>query len=464
MMRRLWAWLCDVLGGSLRDRDLGEETHLRAYVAAAVMADLFVLAVQVWLCARFTGPQLSDAQSYLELALYCAENHVGYPGPRDMFAIYIFGNGYVNLLSWLMRIAPSMVWVYLINIVSTQVIILSTAAIAYAISGRKKTACIAAILLCLMPGIWGEAVSARTELLFMALAMASLALMMTRRTFALFAAGICMALCNWVRPLLIIYLPAIIVYFLMRRVRLRGIAAYMAAMLLVIALVGMDAKSRTGEFIFQAQTMGVNMLMGANDDADGSYVSAIYDEGKVGHVPPGSGLTFMERDAQYKASAVEWIKAHPVRFLSLIPAKLFYYLATDTYGGSAFFNNEKSTDNLAYIKELVGILTGRGERAFMLGDAVVLFEQAMYMLVAVLYVISIVDGVRKRYIADLLPLHIIFALSCGVTILTVGGARYHLPYLPFFCLCAAAFISAKRRRGQGVKSLAGFGAGPGRIL
>ena len=441
--------LYGLFGGDIRDELRGEERNVHAYIAAAVIAALAVLAIQIGLCARFTGPQISDSRSYVELAMYCAENRVGYPGPRDMYALYIFGNGYVNLLSWLMRIEMSEVWVYAINIVCTQIVLAATAAIARQLTGRVKPACVAVILLSLMPSIWGDAPSARTEMLFMALALTSIALMMTRRTACLAAAGCAMALCNWVRPLLVVFLPGVALYFVMKRVRLRGVAAYLAAMLAVIGIIGADAKSRTGEFVFQAQTMGVNMLMGANDDADGSYVDTIYDEGKIGYVQPGTGVTFKLRDERYRALAVEWMLVTPGPLLSLAAAELFFYLITDTYGGTAFFNNEKATDNLDYFKELGAILLGRGERALALGDVVVIWEQLIYMAVAVLYLVSIVDSLRRGYIADTLMMHLIFALSCGVTILTVGGARYHLPYVPFFCICAASWICMmKIRRGE----------------
>jgi len=437
-----------LLGGSLRGRDLRPQAHERAFLLAALLADLALLFIQIRLCMGFSGPQLSDANSYLELARYCAANRTGYPGERDMFALYIFGNGYVNLLSWLMRFAAEMACVYAVNIVSTQVIVLSTADMAYRLTGRRQTACLSVVLLCLMGGLWGEAASARTELCFIALASLSLCLMLRGSWGALFASGVLMGLSNWVRPLLVIYLPAALVSFLLRRVPWRKVAAYLAGIALIVALVGAGAYQRTGRFVFQAQTMGVNMLMGANDDADGSYVSAIYDEGKAGYVPEGSGMTFDQRDARYKQAAVDWILHHPLRFLSLIPAKLFYFLATDTYGGSAFFNNAIQTDNLAYLLGLRDILLGHGARPFGAGDAVALFSQAAYMLVFLLYLLGIIDGIRRRYIADLLPYHIVFALACGVTVMTVGGARYHMPYLPIFCLCAAIVLDCRGVRAK----------------
>lgn len=435
------AWFCDGARGDLRG-----ERHVRGWIIAAAVADALLILIQLALCLTFDGMQVSDAESYLELARYCATVNSWYPGPGDLHATYIFGNGYVNLLSVVMRLSTSMIWAFLLNMLFTQMIVLSWADIAGQLTGRTQTACLTVVLLCAMCGLWGEVVATRTELCFMAFMGVSLALSLRKSAGALLAAGVLMGLANWVRPLLVVFLPGVLLFFLMRRVGWKRVLAYLAGLALVIVLLGARTYQRTGRFVYQAQTMGVNMLMGANDDADGSYVGEVYDEGKPGYVATGSGVTFDERDARYKRYAVEWIKEHPLRFAALAPAKLFYYLATDIYCGSSFFGNRIQTDNLGYIRELAAIVTGRGSRPFALGDAVVILSQLTYMLVFLAYVAFVVDCLRRRCWLRLLPLHLIFALSCGVTVMTVGGARYHMPYLPIFCLCAAILIDCREEK------------------
>ena len=435
------AWFCDGARGDLRG-----ERHVRGWIIAAAVADALLILIHLALCFTFDGAQVSDAESYLELARYYAMENSWYPGPGDLYATYIFGNGYVNLLSVVMRLSTDMIWAFLLNMLFAQMIVLSWADIAGQLTGRTQTACLTVVLLCAMCGLWGEVVATRTELCFMAFMGVSLALSLRKSAGALLAAGVLMGLANWVRPLLVVFLPGVLLFFLMRRVGWKRVLAYLAGLALVIVLLGARTYQRTGRFVYQAQTMGVNMLMGANDDADGSYVGEVYNEGKPGYVAPGSGVTFDERDARYKRYAVEWIMEHPLRFAALAPAKLFYYLATDIYCGSSFFGNRIQTDNLGYIRELAAIVTGRGARPFALGDAVVILSQLTYMLVFIAYVAFVVDCLRRRCWLRLLPLHLIFALSCGVTVMTVGGARYHMPYLPIFCLCAAILIDCREEK------------------
>ena len=425
-----------------RERTLLDARNTRrAYLAMAIVADVLLIAIQLWLSLNFTGIQVSDASSYMDLAGYCADHNTWYPGTRDLIAHYIFGNGFVNIHAFFQHIYPTMTWVYVLNMLFTQVIVLCTADIATKLTGRLQTGCIAMTMVCLMGGIWGEVVVARTELCFTAFALLSISFMLRGGWGFMLLSGLSFGMANWVRPLLVIFVPAMLFYMLFRHVKLKKIAVFFAGLVLVIVLVGASSYQRIGKFIYQAQTMGINMLMGANDESDGSYMT-MFEEGQAGYIPNEQRkvMTFDEYDVEYKNRAIAWILENPLDFLLLVPAKLFYFLATDTYGGTSFFNNEIETDNLAYILELKDILLGKGSRALALGDVIAIWSQVWYMVVFALYVLNILSSIRRRYILDMGLLHIIFILACGVTVMTVGGARYHMPYLPVFAIGAAVQV------------------------
>ncbi len=422
----------------MRERGIqnGDGTRT-AWALAACAVDALLLAVQIGLLLRGTGVQFGDARSYLDLAIYCAQNATWYPNARNMYDTYVFGNGYVNILAACMRLAPGLPWVELLNLAFMQAIVWLSAGIAWRMTHRLRPACLTAMLICLSAGFWGEVVAARTELCFIALSCLSLYLLTFPRTATLFLAGVAVALANWVRPLLVVYLPGMLLFLWLRRAGIRRMSMLLAGALAMTLVIGAGAQRLTGRFIFQAQTMGINMLMGANDDADGSYNDAVFREGKAGYIDPQrrARMTFYEIDALYKDEAIAWMARNPMSFFLLAPAKLFYFLATDTYGGCAFLGRE--TDNLAYLLELWNVLLGRGERSLLPGDVVVLYEQAFYMCLLTAYALSVVNSLRRRCLRDTLHLHAIVLGACGVAVLTVGGARYHMPYIPIFCICAA---------------------------
>ena len=207
----------------LRNRD----ARRSRWLAAAIAADLLLVVMQAVACAMYRAPHTGDAQSYWELALYCAQNHTFYPSPRDEFALYIFGNGYVNLLSLLLRLRETYAWVYAVNMAFTHLLVFSVYRIMRRLCEGREAACAAVTLLCLLPALWGEAASSRTELCFMGLAFASLACAMEDGTGWHALSGVLMALCNWVRPLMVILLPMTLLLLILRKKRLRCIAAYL---------------------------------------------------------------------------------------------------------------------------------------------------------------------------------------------------------------------------------------------
>ena len=230
----------------------------------------------------------------------------------------------------------------------------------------------------------------------MGLAFASLACAMEDDTGWHALSGVLMALCNWVRPLMVILLPMTLLLLVLRKKRLRCIAAYLLGAALVIAVIGQATKSLSGHFIYQAQTMGVNMLMGNNDDADGSYDNTVFSEGKIGYISEDKrGVTYQVRDAFYKRQAVDWIVRHIPRFVQLIPAQAVLFPLDGYVWRHAVSGGGTETDNLSYLLSLRDVLLGRGERGFAFGDAVVIFSQLIYMAVLALFALDIVSAFRR---------------------------------------------------------------------
>jgi hypothetical protein len=150
-------------------------------------------------------------------------------------------------------------------------------------------------------------------------------------------------------------------------------------------------------------------------------------------------MTYSEINAVYSAAAKKWIRENPGRFISLMPKKLFYMYATDTYAGEVYFDNLKPTAGEAYVREIVGMLRGQG-RAWTFGDVVICWGQAFYMLMFALFLCGVIRSMRKGYWRSLSFLYGIFLIGTAAVCLTVGSGRYHFPYLPVLQITAAAAV------------------------
>jgi len=178
--------------------------------------------------------------------------------------------------------------------------------------------------------------------------------------------------------------------------------------------------------------------MSAHDDADGSYMR-VTDEGQVGYIEPEkkSEMIFKDYDEYYTNLSIDWIKENPIDYIKQIPAKMFFLYGTETYSGSAYYNNELDTSGMSYIKILAGKFTGNTDEPFYIADILIILNQVWYMAICLLFAIGSILFIKKKLWINMLPLWLCMLCGTGITVLVVGGARYHFPYLPIMMICAA---------------------------
>lgn len=409
---------------------------------------LKVIAVACWLlliCAQsilifvFSGEQLSDSAVYCELARNAAENHVWYPSYLNLNDWYIFGNGLVNLLALIFRITDNVKVMFILNMIFTQLLFWSCRYIIKKSSFNKNAHLWFTILFCLLNTFWSEVVAVRTEIVFTSIAFCALGLLYTEKKYNYVIAGILLAIANWVRPLGIVFIFCIVFIFIYKNQKIRYALMSIFSYIATIILIGTISLYSCGSFVYQSSTLGVNLLMSANDEADGGYISII-EKDRVGYIDSEKSITFEERDDYYKQLSIEWISENPYKYIAQIPNKLFFMYSTETYSGSAYFNNETNTGGIDYIKSFWSRLRGVENEHIGIADVLVVFNQAWYMLIFVLFVVGIIRMFIKNNWRFMFPYFVIFLLGTGVSVLTVGAARYHFPYLPIFMMYGAFLI------------------------
>jgi hypothetical protein len=209
---------------------------------------------------------------------------------------------------------------------------------------------------------------------------------------------------------------------------------------MVVLSAGFASYLSSGYFVYQSTTSGVNLLIGANDDARGNFNSGsvVFEEGKIGYLNNPADMTFQERNSFYTTQAVNWIKENPTRYISMIPTKLFYLFSTNTYSFSPIYNNEEVTSSEIYIRNVI-------DKALRLElswrEYVVILNQCLYMLILVFAVVSVTLYIKKKMYTQTAMLIMLVILGTGMTIVTVGGARYHYPFLPVFLIFSGWLVN-----------------------
>jgi len=413
--------------------------------ASVTILFLLQLIILLW----FNGSQIDDAKIYLGLATNCNNNGLFYPNNSHLNSNFIFAPGYVNLVILIMKFTTNIKCIlFIINIPSCLIIIFSIYKICEKLFKSTIIPYIVVISMCLLPTLWVEVCSLRTELLYTMLAFSSIALIMHNSKKSLLFAGILLTFSNWVRPLAIVFLIVILFIFIVTKVNMKSVAIFTASMICTALLIGSATYISFGHFVFQSTTSGYNLIMGANDDADGSYNATVFTEGKIGYLTPeeNASMTFFEKDKFYKSNAIEWIKANPARYSYLFMQKTFYLYANETYSMQALFNGEKNPSGVSYFINLYNDVKNDGISKMSVADVVTISSQIYYMLIILLFLLGNFYAVRLKIFPKILPLLLILFLGTAITIITVGAGRYHFPYLPIIFIIAAITIDVIYQR------------------
>jgi len=164
---------------------------------------------------------------------------------------------------------------------------------------------------------------------------------------------------------------------------------------------------------------GSNLFIGTDPDARGTYRDLRRGEGC------GPVLTEVAKDRCYGDLAVRRITAHPLRWLSLMPAKL-----------QALLDYEVSP--AYYLRDAGALSESTAERAAR-------WLTAFHRLVCALALLSLVARRGPMPRAAALCLGGV-AGSLAVHAVFFGGDRYHMVFLPLLAVLAGAVLSPARER------------------
>lgn len=410
----------------------------------SIIAMAAMLGIQIYVLLTHKVVLASDSQRYFELATNAVKNGVWYPSALNIHDTYIFGNGLINLLILSIRLTGSIEAIKFVNIFCIYAILISCIYIIRKIFGDTEIQYWFTVIFCSTGTFWGEVAQARTELIFMAFAFGATALLMTGKIYTCLISGIFFALANWTRPLGVVFLIAGIWLLATQRAKLKQYLCLVLGAVVTVCVIGGIAYFNCGYFAYQATTGGYNLIMGASEGADGTSKFEVFGEGGAGYLSEKqkSEMTFKEKDAFYKSEAMKWIKENPGDYIKLMPKKMLVTLYSEGYSLGTFYNDATAGNGGAFYRGLIGRMTGQSEEKLSSADIIVIWTQAVYMITLVLAFVCVVFLIVKRRAAKLMPFIFTVAGAIGVTMLLVGGPRYHFPILPYIIMAAAILIQS----------------------
>lgn len=389
------------------------------------------VGIQIYLLiCNWNLPAHDDALLYQTLALRCIENVSWYPFAGNLYDEYIFGPGYVNLLIGVYRLTGTFASVCILNLLLNIFLLFEIFVLGKRLFGEKVAYISVLLYMCMYSNAYMP-IAPLTDLPFTFLLLSALLLGMDKRLLPVMAAGVLLALANWFRPLAVVYLITLLVYYVVHKRRWSSYAALLIPLVLCVCLIGLSTKNRMGYFVYQSTTGGVNLAMSASDKATGTInFAGLLDSSTSVYLPPSQSYTFADRDRLLKEGSIEWISKHPVKYVSLFPVKIALLFCEDTWP-------ERVKPGMGFGTILPQI---KGDKVALVELGVTVFMKSLVYYLALFFFMYYLWKNRRRLfkvenIFLLIPL-----LGTAMTIVVVVTSRYHYPYLFMITIYAASGV------------------------
>lgn len=405
-------------------------------------------AVLLWLIAQvlliflfWDTPQKSDQGAYLKLAQTCFDKGQWYPNIDHEYSSYIWAPGLINFFILQLKIFGTLKINFFLNL-------LMNIGIAYNIWVlcnkwfNKRTAQIAITFFCIIYSNIMVVLPAGTEVPFVFLAISALNLCLTNKFRHLLLAGTLLAIANWIRPLIIIFLPALLLCLYKNNSRIGHYVALIAPIILLSTCIGFATKNRMGYFNFQSSTSGINLIMTANDKAYGGVATSLMnDTTNICHIKNAKNFTYAEKDSIWKTRAFEWIKKHPTKFAKLYIFKIAGLYIEDSWAERPILGGDGFVDKAAH---------GKADKTAIIKRVWNMFSKSLvYYVVIFLFFISLLKE-KKGIFTNKGYLLLIIILGTLSTCLFSVSPRYHYPMMFAIIIWAAygldKLITAKKNK------------------
>lgn len=385
--------------------------------------------VQVIIVVYYWGrPQYSDCGEYIRMAQKCFARGEWYPMRDNLYDEYIWSIGHINFLILQLKLFGTVNSCFLFNLLFQLGLIWDIYYLGKHFFTRR-TACIAVICYSLLYSNLMIVAPIGTELPFLWLTLTAFVLCLKPYSWKILCAGILFALGNTVRPLVPIFLVVLVVYMLLNHYKFKYYLILFLSLGSTILLVGTLVQKKTNRFIYQATTSGVNLIMAANDEANGGVVIHIFsDSTSIAWIDNASRMDFAEKDSVWRTRAIEWIKKHPGQFAKLYLLKL----------GGVYIEDSWSDRHVTQYKSSLGSAMAEGASIqFFLREAMLRgVKSLLYYGVLFCFIYAVVVH-YKEWFTNKGILLLLFVIGTMATCIFPAGPRYHYPYLFTIVLWAA---------------------------
>lgn len=394
---------------------------------------------------------VSDPGLYVYYAQECVKHGTMYPDYTNYHDQYIFNPGWVNFIILWIKLFGSVRYLPYFNSILNLGIIYYIFQICKKLFSNGHIAYTAAYCFMLLPSFFTISSHLYSESLFTILSLATLYYTITSGTkidkVLPYIAGSLAALSMWTRPIALAWMIACLFYYLWIHRKWFSAIKYIGSYAIICTIIAICTHINYPDYLYKANTGGVNIIMGANDLATGGYCGETrYNKGELGYInglftndtlpvwryytqerkepmPATSSIyTSNELDRIWKQRATNWITHHPLKFIALSFNKMRIFFQSAPTFLFKYEGTGKQTYRLhSLIISLIDVLSTYLFYTFLLFSFISLYRSQIHRNASLLLLIPILINI------------VIIGLTCG-------AQRYNMVIQPLIVITASATI------------------------
>lgn len=386
---------------------------------AALLIAIFAIA-QIVILIVFGYTPYPDSNSYIALANECMQMNDVYPAAQHINQYpFLWNLGSINAVECSLAltgsITPLLVLYTFLKAFTTVLFYL----LAKKLCGQQ-VALIAIIIYVIYPANYGESTSVLSELPFMFFVVSGLYLAIVKRQIVY--GGALLAIANYFRPMAIVFIVAMIVYFFSEW---RKSARFIVGFVAMIIVIGVSHKIQSGLFLYQAKT-GWMALMDYSSGSDPRSM-AVRDR---------NDLNVAQKDAAWRALTIEWITQHPGEYLAQMPKKIVDTYASDNVNMCTFLPDKNEREYLYEPLSMRSLIS-----QFPSLSAVQWLTIVNLLIYYTLLILALLSVKYYHHNTHSLAFAIIIAGTLILMLVGHGETRFHSPFMPFIIMLSATTIN-----------------------
>ena len=388
-------------------------------IAAFTILQLLILAI-------FGYTPYPDSNGYISIAEECIAGNDWYPIATKINDYpFLWNIGAINAVVWTFKLFHSVTPLLVVYSLMKGI----TAGLFYAVTRKTNgshAALVALILYIVYPANYGEGTSVLSELPFMFFIMLGIYLSLVRNYSII--GGMMLATANWFRPMGIVFLVALLIFFLFKwRKSLKLIIGYAV----MITIIGCASMHRTGLFLYQAKTGWMALMDDSSDHAQKSM-----------KVRERTDWNVAQKDSAWQSLFIDWLKDHPKDYLAQMPSKLVNTYISDNVNLCTFIPDKNDKE---YMYEEISLKTIIHQLPHWSAvQWLTILNLAFYYILLMTALTSLFYYSKETH---LLPISIILSGTILLLLVGHGEARLHIPFMPFFIMLAASFVDKRVWKG-----------------